>query len=411
MPVFCKNPDCNKYANYNFADKKSPIYCKNHIEDGMIDIKNPKCINCNLKVPVFNYPDEKRAIYCGDCKKADMVDIKSPKCINCNLKVPAFNYPDEKRPIYCGDCKMPDMIDIKHPKCINCNLKRPNFNFANEKKAIYCGECKLPDMIDIKNPKCINCNLKVPVFNYPDEKRAIYCGDCKKTDMINVISTKCIKCNLKIPNFNYPDEKNAVYCGDCKKEDMIDIRSPKCQTNLCEQQSQKDNYCMRCYYFINPSKRPKRLKLKEEEVIKYIKNNFKDIDMITDKCLIGDGLCLRTRPDILIHLNKHSIIIEIDENQHKFYNPICDEARINNIQEALNRPIIIIRFNPDDYTDKGKKIKSCFKDDEKTGLKTIPKNKLDDWNNRLSVLKNIINDNLEYLNDEPIKIIKLFYDI
>ena len=109
----------------------------------------------------------------------------------------------------------------------------------------------------------------------------------------------------------------------------------------------KDNYCMRCYYFHNPSKRPKRLKVKEEEVIKYVKNNFKDIDLITDKCLIGDGLCLRTRPDILIHLNKHSIIIEIDENQHKWYNPICDEARINNIQDALNRPIIIIRFNPD----------------------------------------------------------------
>jgi hypothetical protein len=299
MPSICKNPDCNKYAIYNFADKKSPIYCKNHIEDGMIYIINNKCIKCCLKQSYFNYANE-------------------------------------KRPLYCGNCKMPDMVNVKIKKCIKCKLKIPYFNFANEKKAVYCGDCKMPDMV-------------------------------------NVISIKC-------------------------------------QTNLCEQFSHKDNYCMRCYYFINPSKRPKRLKLKEEEVIKYVKDNFKDIDMITDKCLIGDGLCLKSRPDILIHLNNHSIIIEIDENQHKFYNPICDEARINNIQEALNRPIIIIRFNPDAYTDKGKIIKSCFKDDVNTGLKTIPKNKLDDWNNRLAVLKNTINDNLEYLNDEPIKIIKLFYD-
>ena len=92
-------------------------------------------------------------------------------------------------------------------------------------------------------------------------------------------------------------------------------------------------------------------------------------------------------------------------------NPICDEARINNIQEALNRPIIIIRFNPDAYTENRKKIKSCFKDDEKTGLKTIPKNQEQNWNNRLSVLNDTINDNLEYINDEPIKLIKLFYDI
>jgi hypothetical protein len=242
------------------------------------------------------------------------------------------------------------------------------------------------------------------------KKNQFIADDCKKADMVDIINNKCIKCNLKVPYFNFANEKKAIYCGDCKKADMVDIKSKKCITNLCEQHSKKDKYCWRCYYFINPSKRPKRLKLKEEEVIKYVKDNFKDIDMITDKCLIGDGLCLKSRPDILIHLNNHSIIIEIDENQHKFYNPICDEARINNIQEALNRPIIIIRFNPDAYTYKGKIIKSCFKDDVNTGLKTIPKNKLDDWNNRLAVLKNTINDNLEYLNDEPINIIKLFYD-
>jgi hypothetical protein len=65
----------------------------------MIDIKHPKCINCNLKRPNFNFANEKKAIYCGDCKKADMVDIKNPKCINCNLKQPVYNYPDEKRAI------------------------------------------------------------------------------------------------------------------------------------------------------------------------------------------------------------------------------------------------------------------------------------------------------------------------
>jgi hypothetical protein len=371
--TICKNPDCNKNAIYNFADKKAN-YCKSHKEDGMINVKDKKCLKCNLKQPNFNFANEKKAVYCNDCKMPDMIDIKNKRCIACNLKHPLYNYPDESKGLYCGDCKKEDMINIINKRCIKCNLKIPYFNFANEKKAVYCNDCKMRDMIDIKNPKCI-------------------------------------KCNLKQPNYNYQNEKRAIYCGDCKKPDMIDIKNKRCITNLCEQQSQKDNYCMRCYYFINPSKRPKRLKVKEEEVIKYINNNFKDIDMITDKCLIGDGLCLRTRPDILIHLNKHSIIIEIDENQHKFYNPICDEARINNIQEALNRPIIIIRFNPDAYTDKGKRIKSCFKDDVNTGLKTIPKNKLDDWNNRLSVLKNIINDNLEYLNDEPIKIIKLFYDI
>jgi hypothetical protein len=408
--AICKNPDCNKRAYYNFADKKSPIYCKSHKLDGMIDVVSKKCCKCNLKQPNFNYPDKSKAIYCGECKMPDMIDVKHPKCFKCNLKIPNFNFANEKRPIYCGDCKMPNMIDIKSKKCFKCNLKHPIYNYPDEMKAIYCGDCKKPDMIDVVSKRCITCNLKIPYFNFANEKRPIYCGDCKMPNMIDIKSKRCITCNLKIPYFNFANEKRPIYCGDCKKPDMIDVKNKRCQTNLCEQFSIKDNYCMRCYYFHNPDKKPERLKVKEEEVIKYVKNNFKDIDMITDKCLIGDGLCLRTRPDILIHLNKHSIIIEIDENQHKFYNPICDEARINNIQEALNRPIIIIRFNPDAYTDKGINIKSCFKDNEKTGMKTIPKNKLDDWNNRLAVLKNTINDNLEYLNDEPIKLIKLFYD-
>ena len=320
-----------------------------------------------------------------------------------------YNYTGLKA-LYCNDCKKPDMVDIKSPKCITCNLKRPHFNLATESKALYCGDCKKPDMVDIKSPKCITCNLKRPNYNLATESKALYCGDCKKPDMVNVFSPKCITCNLKIPIYNLATESKGLYCNDCKKPDMVDIKHPKCITESCEQQSQKNKDCLRCYYFHNPSKKPKRLKVKEEEVVNYLKQEFKDIEMITDKALIGDGLCLKNTPDVLIHLNTHSIIVEIDEEQHKFYNPICDEARINNIQEALNRPIIIIRFNPDAYTDNDKKIKSCFNIDKKTGMRTIPKNQEQNWNDRLTKLKDTISFSLEDYKDVPIRIIKLFYD-
>jgi len=339
-----------------------------------------------------------------------MIDVKSPKCITCNLKIPLFNHPTESKGLYCGDCKLPNMIDVKNPKCITCNLKRPLFNHPTESKGLYCGDCKKPDMIDVKNPKCITCNLKQPQFNHPTESKGLYCGDCKKPDMIDVKSPKCITCNLKQPQFNHPTESKGLYCGDCKLPNMIDVKHPKCITNLCEQQSRKDNYCWRCYYFHNPSKKPKRLKVKEDEVVNYLKQEFKDIEMITDKALIGDGICLKNRPDVLIHLNKHSIIIEIDEEQHKWYNPICDEARVNNIQEALDRPIIIIRFNPDGYTENGKKVLSCFNVDKKTGMRVIPKNQEHNWNNRLVKLKETLALSLDNYTDDPIRIIKLFYD-
>ena len=338
-----------------------------------------------------------------------MINVKSPKCLKCNSKEPIFNYPNEK-PKYCGDCKDVGMINVKSPKCLKCNSKEPIFNYPNEKPR-YCGDCKDVGMIDVKNPKCLKCKTKTPNFNFPNETKGSYCGDCKDVGMIDVINPKCLKCNSKQPNFNYPNENKAKYCNNCKNEGMVDVRHPKCITNLCGQRSQKDNYCMRCYYYHNPDKRPKRLKVKEEEVVNYLKEELKDIELITDKALIGDGICLKSKPDVLIHLNNHSIIIEIDEDQHKWYNPICDEARINNIQEALNRPIIIIRFNPDAYIENSKKIKSCFKNDEKTGFKLIPKNEEDNWNNRLARLKESIINELDNYTDEPIRIIKLFYDI
>jgi hypothetical protein len=357
----------------------------------------------------FNYTGLKHK-YCGKCKLPDMINVVIPKCIACNDKVPSYNIPTESKALYCGDCKKPDMIDVKNPKCISCNNKQPNFNIPTESKGLYCNDCKLPDMINVGNIKCISCNLKQPLYNIPTESKGLYCGDCKKNGMINVISPKCISCNLIRPLYNIPTESKALYCSNCKKLDMINVVSSKCITESCEQFSQKDKYCWRCYYFHNPSKKPKRLKVKEEEVLNYLKQEFKDIEMITDKALIGDGLCLKNRPDVLIHLNKHSIIIEIDEEQHKYYNLICDEARINNIQEALDRPIIIIRFNPDAYIENGKKIKSCFNIDKKTGMRTIPKNQEQNWNNRLVKLKDTLAFSLEDYTDDPIRIIKLFYN-
>jgi hypothetical protein len=41
--------------------------------------------------------------------------------------------------------------------------------------------------------------------------------------------------------------------------------------------------------------------------------------------------CSKKRPDIYFELNKHCIIVEIDENQHNSYQNSCECARINEI--------------------------------------------------------------------------------
>ena len=373
-----------------------------------------KCITCDLKQPAFNLPDQKKRLYCFDCKTDDMIDIKNSKCITCDLKQPAFNLPDQKKGLYCFDCRKDGMIDVKHPKCITCDLKRPLFNLPDQEKGLYCVNCKKDGMIDVISKKCITCNLKQPAFNLPDQKKGLYCFDCKEDGMIDVISKKCITCNLKIPHFNLPDQKKGLYCGDCKKDGMIDVKNKKCIgiDPLCDQQAKIQKYCSRCYYSLHPDKASKRIKFRELEVYKFLQENFKDLNIIYNKHLKGDGQCLRDQPDFLIHLNHHSLIIECDENQHKYYNKECIIPRIHRIQEALNRNIIVIMFNPDSYIDENnKKIKGCFGIDKKTGLGVISKTDIDKLNSRFITLKDTINENMIYsVDNEPIRIIKLFYD-
>jgi hypothetical protein len=119
-------------------------------------------------------------------------------------------------------------------------------------------------------------------------------------------------------------------------------------------------------------------------MIKYIKETFKDLNWICDNSLIGENMCLKYRPDVLLHLNNHSIIIECDEKQHRHYkdNNTCENSREHQIQEALNRPIVFIRFNPDEYLENNSKISSCWEINS-NGLYIIKKNKQNEWNDRL----------------------------
>ena len=61
--------------------------------------------------------------------------------------------------------------------------------------------------------------------------------------------------------------------------------------------------------------------------------------------------------DIYFELNKHCIIVEVDEHQHNTYEDSCECARINEIVNGIGgKSIIIIRYNPDIIKNNGKQI-------------------------------------------------------
>ena len=328
-----------------------------------------------------------------------------------------YNFQGEK-PKYCVIHKLEHMIDVKHKRCVqdNCD-KHPIYNYQDEKVAKYCFNHKLENMVNVKNKRCVqeNCNT-IPSYNYQDEKVAKYCFNHKLENMVNVRSKRCIhpNCNTQ-PSYNYQDEKELKYCLKHKLENMVDVFSKRCKSDFCDifVSKKNDGYCLPCYINLFPDKPVARnYKTKEKIVTDFVLEKFKNVTIITDN-KINDG-CSKRRPDLLLDLGYQIIIVEIDENQHIDYDCSCENKRIMELSQDVNhRPIIFIRFNPDDYKNvNNENITSCFGVNAQTGALIVKKSKQKEWNERLNVLKNVIEYwvNPENKTDKMIEIIQLFYD-
>jgi hypothetical protein len=233
--------------------------------------------------------------------------------------------------------------------------------------------------------------------------------------MVDVKNKMCIydKCNIQ-PSYNYKNENKALYCVNHKLKDMIDIKHTTCKTPLCTTRvlNKYDGYCLFCYINLFPDKPVSRnYKTKEYSVVEFVKNTFPFMDWFTDK-IIKDG-CSKRRPDLLLDLGYQIIIIEIDENQHKGYNDNCENARVNQLSLDLGcRPILYIKFNPDDYLQNNIKISSCW-GINKNGICVVKKNKQQEWNERLKVLEKSIKywiNPENKITNKLIEIVELFYD-
>jgi hypothetical protein len=78
-------------------------------------------------------------------------------------------------------------------------------------------------------------------------------------------------------------------------------------------------------------------------------------------------------------------------------------------QDVNHRPIIFIRFNPDNYIKNNITITSCWKYN-KNGSMSIKNSKKDEWNLRLNTLSQTINYWIENKSEKIINNIYLFYD-
>jgi hypothetical protein len=377
----CIHPDCKKNPYYNKEGELKALYCSSHKLENMVDIKNKTCIHPGCKKqPLFNKEGESKRLYCSAHKLENMVDVKNKTCINPQCKKqPHYNKEGELKALYCSLHKLENMVNVINKTCIHPDCKKqPAFNKNGESKRLYCAEHKLENMVDVKNKTCI----------YPHcEKQRLY---------------------------NKEGETNALYCSLHKLENMVNVKNKTCKSNWCSTivREKYDGYCTFCYMNLFPDKPVSRnYKTKEYTVVEYVKTKFSNYNWIADK--IVNGGCSKRRPDLLLDLLYQIVIIEIDENQHTDYDCSCQNKRIMELSQDLgHRPIVFIRFNPDDYEQNGINITSCW-GQNKNGICVVKPSKKDEWSKRLKTLEEHINYwiNPTNMTNKTIEIIQLFYDV
>lgn len=147
-------------------------------------------------------------------------------------------------------------------------------------------------------------------------------------------------------------------------------------------------------------------KTKEMCVVNCIMQHYTQFTWVADRRVQG-GCSLR-RPDLLLDMGSHIIIVEIDENKHTGYDCSCEHKRLMEISQDLQyRPIVFIRFNPDSYKGQdGVIVKSCWKLN-KSGIMSIIAH--GEWDQRLEILIHQIQYWVDNPTEKMVEIVELFY--
>ena len=395
------------------------MYCSAHKLEGMVGVKNKTCLHEGCKKqPNFNKEGGVKALYCSAHKLEGMVNVKSITCLHEGCKkIPTFNKEGEKKELYCSAHKLEGMVNVKNKTCLHEGCKKqPIYNKEGTKKALYCSAHKLEGMVNVKSITCLHeaCK-KIPTFNKEGEKKELYCSAHKLEGMVNVKFITCLHGGCKTrPHYNKEGESKGLYCSAHKIEGMVDVISKTCKSEWCRTIVKKkyDGYCLHCYMHLFPEKPVSRnYKTKEFAVVEFVKSTFSDHSWISDTT-VQNG-CSKRRPDLLLDLGYQVIIVEIDENQHMDYDCSCENKRLMELsQDVGHRPLVCIRFNPDDYMENGKQVFSCWGKNNK-GVCVVKKSKQDEWKQRLNVLETQITYWIQpnHGTNKTIEIIQLFYDV
>lgn len=444
--------ECHKKTAAFGLELKKPTHCKEHKDDKMFDIVHKMCEECHELRASFGV-EAKKPTHCKKHKSDNMVDVVSKMCVVCH-KIHANFGLEANKPTHCEEHKSENMFDVAHKMCEECHKTRPTFGFPG-KQPTRCKEHILSGMEDLVHITCLNENCKIRACFGLELGKPLYCEEHSSADMKDVVHARCeyagctiqrtfgyemgkpLRCQEHASNdmqdvtharcnhdgcilrssFGYKQNK-PLRCREHAEPNMQDVVNKLCLADHCDTIAMTEKYkgyCTRCFINLFPDEPLTRAyKIKETHVAEAVTKMLSSSPELTHAEVIYDktvsGGCSRRRPDIRIELYTHNIIIECDEFQHnrQEYCNCEDKRHMQLFIDLGSRPIVFIRFNPDNYKDSaGKRYPSCFKYHKTFDVPLVADQKY--WQARLKVLQDRLFAHTN-IPEQEVTIEHLFYN-
>ena len=197
-------------------------------------------------------------------------------------------------------------------------------------------------------------------------------------------------------------DKRKAECHVCSPHKMCTT----CEFTIVAKSAWHHPLCAGCYSHANPDDpRARNYMVKEQFLRDALTAQFPDVDMVFNKT-VGGG-CSRRRPDVRIECFTHSIIIECDEHQHQGYS--CETLRSMLLYRDLgHRPLVILRINPDAYSDEHGKHDGCFDTTGANGKLVLSDEQ--EWCTRVDALAERMRWHMEHAPEREFSMEQLFYN-
>lgn len=343
----CRETGCTKARHYGDPDAISPTHCKDHKTKIMVYKSNYTC-KYGVCSKIASFGNAGKPIYCDEHRPLDMKSI-SHICdvVDCGLLAKA--YIPGNPPSKCTKHIEKGMKLYSRTR-VNCELCPTTATYGNKDgEAIRCVTCaKGTTMRRVTGAKCEKCNI-MATYGTPG-KSPNHCVRHRTPGQITKSRSRC-KHEVKCRNWAMYGTDKPTKCELHKSETDNNFVEKPCVSCGLNCILDAKGMCENC----DPESRKRRTLVKQNKVEDFLKKQ----GFIYSTCdtMLDHGECVKYRPDFLFFCRGYVVILEVDENQHRGYSIMCENARMMNITSALFTDVVFIRYNPDNYKVDGNAVK------------------------------------------------------